>query len=144
MANPIPTGLRDFINREKQLPASPVIPLSEAQKAQVALQGGSQVQRFDDRGALVVSENSVNINATSFVTTTASLLALANNPTRKYLLIQNNGADFFVMNFGNQATLLLGIKLAANAVYEMLRPSIQDIYIIGNSAGINVSILEGT
>jgi hypothetical protein len=100
--------------------------------------------QFDDRGYLQTAEGQINLTAYPFITTADSQLALKLNQSRKYLLIQNNGADFFVVNFGNAATLTNGLKMPSNSVYEMLRPTIQDVYIIGNSAGLNVILLEGT
>lgn len=142
----IPEGLREFGSREVILPASPVGPVSISPGARGA--GSAQAEqkplKFDNNGALLTAENCVNINVIPFVTTTSSVRVLEDNIYRKYLLIQNNGADFIVVNFTNAAGLTSGLKMASNAVYEMLRPTLQAINIIGNSAGLNVIILEGT
>lgn len=140
-----PIGFREFESREVILPASPIGPLSVTPRVPaISTDKEQKPLKFDERGALLTAENSVNINVISFITTVLSVRVLEENIYRKYLLIQNNGADFIVINFTNAASLLSGLKMASGAVYEMLRPSLQSINIIGNAAGLNVIILEGT
>jgi hypothetical protein len=135
-------GVREFITRERTLPASE----SSTKNINVLNDFKAKNKKliFDDRGSLLTAENSVSINIVPFVTTTLSVEVLQQNPYRKYLLIQNNGVDFIVINFTNAASIANGLKLPSGGVYEMLRPSLQAINIIGNVAGLNVIILEGT
>ena len=135
----LPPGLEEFIKRERIMPATPV-------RGTGSYKGtpGQRENKYDDQGNLLTSEASVNINVVALTVGVTSVMGLDQNPTRKYLLIQNNSANTIFVNFGGSAANNYGLRLTAGLAYEMLRPSLQSVHIIGLAANLVVSILEGT
>jgi hypothetical protein len=104
---------------------------------------GGQLNKYDSQGNLLTTDGPVSINVIAFSAGTSSAMALDTNLARRLLVIQNNGADFIVVNFGTAAALTLGLKIAAGQGYEFPIVTTQSIFIIGNSAGLAVIIMEG-
>lgn len=111
----------------------------------VSIRGGSGLSTGGSSLATVVSSRASMTNTAKTVTSASGLL-LAANPTRQYLLIQNNDATGIVyVNFGaGPATVANGAKVAPGASYEPLIIPTDAIYCIGSIASnANVLVIEG-
>ncbi len=86
-----------------------------------------------------------------FTTDGNSQRILPANPLRTYLLIQNKSADFIYVNFGQNATVYNGIRVAAGGYYELIggagngAPHVpgDDVFILGAVAGLDGVASEG-
>lgn len=135
----LPPGLEEFISRERILPATPV-PGTGSYRGT----SGQRANKYDDQGNLLTSDASVNINVSAVSVGLTSVMLLDQNPTRKYLLVQNTSANTIALNFGANAALTFGLVLTSGQAYEMLRPTLQAIFAIGAAAALSVIVLEGT
>lgn len=79
----------------------------------------------------------------SFSATTTSTLALAKDNARKYLLIQNTGANDILVKFDSAHSASEGIKIIAGGNYEPLIAPTSAIYIKTSSSTSTVSIVHG-
>lgn len=79
-----------------------------------------------------------------------SVRVLPANPMRTYLIIQNTSASNMFVNFGQNATLIAGLRIIPGGNYEQLGGAPagsfitpDDIYILGAAAGLSGVIAEG-
>lgn len=75
---------------------------------------------------------------------TSSVLALAANKDRGYLIIQNKGGDSCQVKFGSAITGTEGISITAGQYYEPVEAFIKSaVYMKCSGAGNDIVFLEG-
>ena len=74
---------------------------------------------------------------------TTSALALAENQSRKYLLIQNKGSQDVYLKFVGASSSTEGVKIIAGGNYEPILVPINAIYLKSASGTQTVTIIEG-
>lgn len=79
------------------------------------------------------------VQTTESITTSAAEI-LAENPDRKYLLLQNNGDGIVYLNFSTTATAGNGIKLDPGDAYEPDHVPSNAISAIGSAAATVIAI----
>lgn len=75
--------------------------------------------------------------------TTTSTLALAANPLRKYLMIQNNGTAVVSVTFNAAQTSTEGVQIVAGGNYEPFKASADSVYLKASSGSQSVVLIEG-
>jgi hypothetical protein len=102
-------------------------------------------QQFKEPLKNVPSTNVVQrsvFNTNNLVVTDKSQLVAQDNPSRSYLVIQNQGIGSIFVNFGQQAGQNIGIEISAGGFYEPVSIPVNSIYM-WSSTSVNVYFSEG-
>jgi len=77
-----------------------------------------------------------------FIAQTTNAEAVPYNPSRSYLLIQNQSANVIYYEWGTNATVDNSFQLAAGTEIAFEEPGSEALHILGSAANSNVKILE--
>ncbi|MDN3923315.1 hypothetical protein [Roseateles violae] len=141
----------DFVELPEQFRTVEIVPIAGA-AGEFRVGSG----RFNSSRFLLTGQPTTNIAATvaarSDFTSTAkaatvgSTQLVAANPTRNYLLIQNNDTTgaYISVAFGVAATLANGVRIAAGGFWEWTDSVPKNAAnVIGNVANANLVVVEG-
>ena len=94
--------------------------------------------------------NRYTLSLFPFTAGITSVRILPANPMRTYLIVQNTSASNMFINFGQNATLIAGLRIVPGGNYEQLGGAPagsfitpDDIYILGAAAGLSGVVAEG-
>lgn len=82
------------------------------------------------------------VTNTSVTVTTGSTLALAANPYRGYLLVQNNGSGSCQLKFGSAITGSEGVVLGASQNYEVINGYVKSSVYMKCTQSCAIAIVE--
>lgn len=74
---------------------------------------------------------------------TTSVMALAENTYRRYLIVQNLGSASVYIKFGSAHDATEGLVVVSGGNYELLTPPYNSVWLVSTAATQSVIVYEG-